>query len=733
MSKKMNRDIKRNKRGFTLAEVMIVVAITMILSAFGFVAVINYLRSYSQLEMDGIAKEMFIAAQNHLSMAESQGLLEEIDKGNSEGNDVYYFIVGDNDSYPDSGYDDVLDLILPFGSIDDTARLGGSYIIRYQYNASRSRILDVFYSSESLRYGHTFTDSDYAEVMNIRSSEYRRNRRYFGSDNSVIGYYGGEDALSNITSKKLETPSVEVVNGDRLYVKINNSKNCIGNSLSENADGMNLKLLIKGKTSGASKVVYLIKDGVVQDSNNSLSELEFVLDDITVFGKHFEEQFPELLAGENISVEVVADNSKYLSNVVSGGEVDTNGLYGNLDSSNTAIIKTIRHLENLGKSISNHEVFESEVSAKLEADLDWNQYVYNIKNENNVTDVNVLRYNNMFPFNGINFIPVSNDVKTTFTGSKDGDSIGYSINNVVINCTNVYDTTVGISVGIFDSLTNGSRISNVRFIDCDIRGYDVRTENIGTVAGYANNTTFDNIAVYATSYFNADVYYGRNAGGIVGNMNGGSIVRSSASVPVNATVNAGGLVGNMNAASISGSYSGGHTVNGKYSDTLFNVTGNSTGGGLAGYSSYSSIINSFSTCSAVATYAGGLAGRADDMNRVDNNYATGSISALTAGTLFGSYTGTDSISDNTYLESTNIIRFPVGTNSNLIAIVADKDINNYSAFLANTYNNLYTRNYDSTLEPNFYPYKTTYILSNNSGRNDFYGDWPQIESYVKND
>ena len=63
----------RQKKGFTLAEALIVIAIIAVLSAVIFVAVFAYLRSMTKLEYDNYAKEMFIAAQNHLSMAESQG------------------------------------------------------------------------------------------------------------------------------------------------------------------------------------------------------------------------------------------------------------------------------------------------------------------------------------------------------------------------------------------------------------------------------------------------------------------------------------------------------------------------------------------------------------------------------------------------------------------------------------------------------------------------------------
>ena len=66
----------RKNSGFTLAEVLIVVAITVILMGVAFVGVQSYQRSSTRLEFDGIAKEIFIAAQNHLTAAESQGYLK---------------------------------------------------------------------------------------------------------------------------------------------------------------------------------------------------------------------------------------------------------------------------------------------------------------------------------------------------------------------------------------------------------------------------------------------------------------------------------------------------------------------------------------------------------------------------------------------------------------------------------------------------------------------------------
>ena len=56
-----------------MAELLMVVAILVALFGVAFVAVQNHQRSMTQLEYDTIAKEIFVAAQNHLTAAESQG------------------------------------------------------------------------------------------------------------------------------------------------------------------------------------------------------------------------------------------------------------------------------------------------------------------------------------------------------------------------------------------------------------------------------------------------------------------------------------------------------------------------------------------------------------------------------------------------------------------------------------------------------------------------------------
>ena len=101
---KTTRNTKRTK-GFSLAEMMVVIAIIAILAALIFVGVQTYIRSLNKLEYDNYAKELFIVAQNHLSMAKAQNYLGRTAYGTEEepaGSGIYYFVVPPKSNLTDS-------------------------------------------------------------------------------------------------------------------------------------------------------------------------------------------------------------------------------------------------------------------------------------------------------------------------------------------------------------------------------------------------------------------------------------------------------------------------------------------------------------------------------------------------------------------------------------------------------------------------------------------------------
>ena len=134
---------KRISPGFTLAELLITVAIIGILAAFGFVAVVQAHRNLRLREMDDTAREIFVAAQNHLTAAKASGkwsVLYDSNKDTTDAASVLGNVMTEQPSdYPstdtfdaashdyrvvefDQSTDDpqLLDILLPAGSVDSS-------------------------------------------------------------------------------------------------------------------------------------------------------------------------------------------------------------------------------------------------------------------------------------------------------------------------------------------------------------------------------------------------------------------------------------------------------------------------------------------------------------------------------------------------------------------------------------------------------------------------------------
>ncbi len=768
------------------------VAIIAILASVSFVGVTGYLRSMAQLERDNIAKEIFVAAQNHLAMAEGQNYMGRTERGVEDfekdengkvKKKIYYYIVNagnvtasdDEDENFENG---LLGLMLPFGSIDETIRGGGNYVIRYQ--AEPANVLDVFYSpnvNSGKRFIYPITQDSYKKKVKDAGGEEKKSiRKWFpdGIGDGVIGWYGGGEGL--VQGEELKTPDITVINAETLRVEVTDY----------NPVSTPLQLIITGVTSGAQKAINLRAGGRVStiSSSTSVNTYGFTLDDITDWDSQFRnlgnDNGTPFLPGEDITIQAVAYRNDVLTNVGYSATKKTNSLFAKMDLetetntdgqgnvttkilSSTASITNIRHLQNLGKDVSS----VNDTTLKLQAanqktDLSWTAFLTELGNNSAQICLSSTSSEEAGCYH-----PVNVDYPLAY------DGMGHRISDVLIKHNG--DKGVFGTYGA-DSI---SSIQNLAIVDLKMEtSTSGNAGNAGALAGTMENTSVTNVVAYNSSTYetanSSNILTSGAAGGLIGSMSGGSATACAAALYVESDGgNAGGLIGTAASnASVTACYSGGHTVDAQYytfkdasgnvtttKTELYNVKGASVAeaGGLIGSAANTSITNSYSTCSVTGGTAGGLIG--SGTGDLTNCYATGLVKGTTAE---GAFAGTYSVeaSGCKYYEIINerssdtegytyLPSVPGSDSERPVAGIEplDKDAASYNAFTGGTWSDKVLP-YDDTLREyyqNKYNLQTVEQLGADLTVPDemkeyieeyfvktHYGDWPAPEIFVIN-
>lgn len=627
-----------------MVETLIVVAIIVVLAGVVILSVINYLRSTTKLEYDGYAKSIFVAAQNHLTMAEHEGYLGRTEFGYQSSNDrtegVYYFEVI-NGSCSFAKDKAILDLMLPYGAVDETVR-AGSYIIRYQKQSAK--VLDVFYWSESGRYSYNYQQS----TSSVSSSDYngflsnkndKDTLRNYSTSNAVIGYYGGEGA-DDLMGDKLEAPQIQVVNAERLYVMVNKPNSDVANA--------QLKLVIRGKESKNYREIVLSSASGADYLVESGDQYKVVLDDVTDSRKHFSNQFclgtDPLIPGEDITVYAVAYNDQAFTNVAYSSEQITNSLFADsvaevADGVTANVgIANIRHLENLDYEISGYDGSSAEGARVIAQtmDLNWNDFA---------TAVATV----MVPADRVKVEKLDGS-SSTVAGSGGYEPINpnyelnyYGLNHAITGLKVNVDPKTGYA-GVFGWPTGAVSVYDLRLEDCSVSGMYA-----GTLAGKTSGGKISNVLVTQSSGDAAGVgVFGGNGyvGGLVGETEAtvveacASAVRVTGDVEGTNSKGAGGLIGKTTVGTLTGCYSAGFTTGGAYvpSEDGYNVTAPSgVAGGLVAAVEGTPISYCYSTCSASGPAVGGLVGKSDA--EISYCYAAGLVGPIGDDSFAGAFAG----------------------------------------------------------------------------------------------
>lgn len=540
----MPHGIKHNQKGFTLHEMLLVIAISIILLAVSVVGILTYMRHLRLTELDNSAKEIFLAAQNRAVLlrnsqqldgfvSQSSNKIENVDVIPDSSNTTQitvYYIHCDNSN---------IKQLLPTESIDPTLWEGDFWIT---YEPESGSVIDVFFCDQNLEISDF---PSFYEEWRAASKSARMSRK------PMVGYYGGESAQSG-TTISLRTPVINIYNEDTLRAEVTY---WVPRALLGTPEAVKLDVSLTYQ----NQVIILQQADAVPDSSVDISALSYTytwtLDSLKESETQFYELFPggsDLTCGGDFTI--TAEVSYEGSLKVNGAKkkATDNSLFAKDSHDETAYIACLRHLQNL-------DTAWSKVEGKTAAEQ--------------ISDIQKVE--------DYTFQPIENDQLNRYDGQE------YSI----------YDLTIGSgtnAAGLFGAFsgtpTEKNTLSNIRLVNTNITGNDTPT---GALVGSGEYLTLTNCQVYwenrseettnlrevlgdsATQfYYQVTNTSTAPAGGLAGELRNSTIIDSSASTLVKSAGPTGGLVGAGSGLTIKKSYAASYLAGPAAAGLVGNLAGN---------------------------------------------------------------------------------------------------------------------------------------------------------------
>ncbi|MDO4516823.1 MAG: prepilin-type N-terminal cleavage/methylation domain-containing protein [Bacillota bacterium] len=580
--------MKRKNRGFTLSEVLLVIAILAILMAVAIPGVIALRKNLKMMELDDTAREIFLAAQNNLTARKAAGTLDTWGLESPEDSSCFWLSKNDAAS------------ILPAGSIEGQVA-GGDYVV--WYNADSATVLEVYYTETN----RTMPALEVLETM-VYSDKYDKqsdNSQNQGQDpdtrtpkerrrDAWVGYYCGED-LERSNTDQLLPPFLEIENGDDLIVKVT-----VQNAAAYIMQGVELIVTVDELDADGNVVAGKQKTFSGGDTgyNNVDGTWTKTLDSLTDRDKAFKTICSGITPGANIRVTAKLsapdrDGVRFLS---SSASQDTSSLFADRivteDDKDTVSIACARHLQNLDLSYSmvNEEIeladcsFQSKggkLYVEQTADIQWPS--------------------------GLEYQSIN---------SYTGEIAGFNGNSLKIE-------NLKGSNGLF-AYADNCALKNINIVNPKITSYTLTTGGlVGFAVGSSGAMEIDNCRVFCSSYL-------ENGQEDIASYQNYSIVNSTKG-------NTGGLIGNGQNVAISNSFS-----------SLYCIVGGGNTGGLAGaldgnctVSNSYAVVDQLSGTDKIGMFVGYFNSGAS----VTGCYAVGNISA-TSGAISGFANGYAAIANS---------------------------------------------------------------------------------------
>ena len=570
--------------GFTMVELLTVIAILLLVGLIAVFSLSKLRRSLRQHELDARAEIIYVAAQNRMAELRAAGCEGLYSKGLSDGDNGVYAMAFDGTHMDESSRDvefcylyvnDASDkrtgapaALLPDTAVDKDL-WNGCWCI--EYAPATGSIYAVFYSESPLP-SHTDLNGNY------RNFNYR-------ARTASVGYYGGDIAQTQDISKF--NPSISIENAEKLTVTFYSNNPSDDTS----AHPLTFTITISDQFGGSyTRTVTGLQGGLQQlDSRNY--KYQWVLDDLSSTNKRFFAQtVGKVSCGTPITIKLTVSSTDPSIDTVFTTRT-TNGLFDDRTDlgygENTALVAYGRHLANL--SDTSHVNAAIITSAVQVDDISF------FDDPADKTD-----WYSLYTANGVRFSPIYNKNLTSFSGIHftSGSYEQHIINGLTVSSPS--------AAGLFSTFSG--KISNAILVNSQITG--------GVAGGLAARTdgalTLENCRVYLTELSglkaaSADAVPARITGTTVGGLVGIAdhsltIQNSFASTIIKGSTAAAGLVGHAQGAV---------SVSRSYADSY--LTAPTTGGlvGTTGSISGLSLRDSYAAGYQVATdaAAGFVAGR----------------------------------------------------------------------------------------------------------------------------
>lgn len=536
---------RKGKAGFTMSELLIVVAIVIVLFAVAVLSLVTIQKNLRQKELDSKAEILYVAVQNRMSELRAGGYesLYQYDENKKNGvakvglipldapeEDAEDAITKDTLCYVVSAdrvaVGKAAASVLPESSVD--AELWNNHWV-IEYDPESGSVYGAFYSEEEITSGDVSTTlPTYLNRMRVRQTRLHNGAK--------IGYYGGARVISGTTDTL--KPDISIDNREKLTATFycNNPY----------ADELTFNIKV---SDGQNEYVKVVKYSELRQLNSKTWYYTWVMDSLESEKTRFYNQTDHKLAcGTDITVTLSVESQN--ANVDGKSYTrKTNSLFRYAESTpaGTALIAYGRHLQNLDEA--------SHVSKTITGAVQVSDLSFADDTADN---------EDWYSFYGDTFTPITNKHLKSYDGYSEVDNVKLysSISNLYIK-----KAAQNGDAGLFSTF-NGE-IKNVTLTGMKIDG----GQNVGALIGSVSDTVkITNTRVYLSSKKGdlADIetvdspekvkpwLEGKVVGGLIGMVTktgSVSVTDSSASTVIRADGAAGGLVGAVyNAATITDSY-----------------------------------------------------------------------------------------------------------------------------------------------------------------------------------